>query len=72
MLDLIGTEPFGGSDVGRPAVRVLLDPEAKRNQRRQIISHLLEVRAQVAEWHIITRDGAEPVENSNIQARLSL
>ena len=72
VLDLIGTEPLGGTHVGCAAVGVLLDPEAKRDQGRQIISHLLEVRAQLAERHVIARDGAEPVEKSNVQARLSL
>ena len=51
---------------------MLLDPEPKRDQGRQIASDLLEVRTQLAERHVITRDRAEPVEKSNIQARFSV
>ena len=72
VFDLIGTEPLGGPHVGRTSVGVLLDPEAKRDQGRQIASDLLEVRTQLAERHVITRDRAEPVEKSNIQARFSV
>ena len=32
VLDLIGTEPLGGADVGRASVGMLLDPESKADQ----------------------------------------
>ncbi len=72
VLDLIGTEPLGGTDVGCASVGMLLDSESKGDQGCQILAHLVEIWTQLAEWNVVARGGAELVEKSDVQARHSL
>ncbi len=51
---------------------MLLDPEPKIDQGSQVASNLIQVWTQLAQRHVITRDRAEAVEQSNVQARFSV
>ena len=68
MLDLVGTEPLGRAVVGRAPIRVLLDPEPEGQERIQVAPHLLQVRPQLAQRHVVAPGGAKPVEQRNVQS----
>ena len=67
MLDLIGTEPLGRTNVGGASVGMLLDPKAEGQERIEVESHLLEIRTELAQWHVIAIGRAQAVQEGDVQ-----
>ena len=53
MLDLVRTQPPRRPAVRGASIRMLFDPEAKRDQRIQVEAYALQVRTQMVQRHII-------------------